>query len=287
MGKKRKKKVREDSPFGVEPGSGAQEASPWHGHSQQHKTPAVRSTGTMQEALQHVFPRLLVPHPTSLQIVPAAMRVQGMQLWQGVKRLALEIPIADQSPAAQLAIAQALIATFPSAAGLPIVVFGLGEVAEYARTVNVAFASFSVEEAALPSDDADDELSGPLLLFGTSYDQAQACQQIVEGMWRGRLVVVANAGWLRDTPPPEVEEFADTLDAVYFFLPVSFSVRSRQAGLATIAYNCLFSCASAQSASCLLSCARGQGRWAGGMGGTQREIPSARALIRAHRRSCC
>jgi hypothetical protein len=157
------------------------------------------------------------------------MRVQGIQLWQGVKRLALEIPIADQSPAAQLAIAQALVATFPSAAGLPIVVFGSGEVAEHARSINVPFASFSVEEAALPSDDADDELTGPLLVFDTGYDQAQACQQIVEGTWRGRLVVVANAAWLRDTPPPEVQEFADALDAVYFFLPVSFSVRARQA----------------------------------------------------------
>jgi hypothetical protein len=155
----------------------------------------------------------------------ACARVQGVALWGGVKRLALEIPIADQSPAAQVKLVSQLLAAIPQAAGLPTIVFGSQEVADHARNNDAPFAAFSVAEAATPPEGDDDQLSGPLLLFETSYDDAAACEKIVNSMWAGRVVVVVNAGWLRDAPPATVEGFAESLDAIYYFLPVTFSVR--------------------------------------------------------------
>lgn len=159
-------------------------------------------------------------------MLSAAGSLQGMQLWAGVKRHSVEIPIADQAPAAQLAVAQALLASFPAAAGLPVVIFGSQEATEHARATNAPFSVYSVDEAAAPPEDEDDDLRGPLLIFGSSYDQAAACQTIIDELWSGRLVVVANAGWLRDEPPAAVQALAASLNPVYFFLPVSFSVRA-------------------------------------------------------------
>lgn len=147
-------------------------------------------------------------------------------MWPGVKWLALEIPIADQSPPAQLAVARALIATIPAAAGMPTVIFGSQEATDHARGENVPFSVYSVDEAAVPGEDEEDDLRGPLLIFDTSYDQAEACVKIVEELWSGRVAIVANAGWLRDEPPAAAEELADALQAVYYFLPVQFGVRS-------------------------------------------------------------
>jgi hypothetical protein len=142
-----------------------------------------------------------------------------------VKRLAIEVPIADMSPQNQLALADEILGTIPSAAGVPVVVFGSQEVTDLAREVDAPYAAFSISEMQDDADEEDEELKGPLLLFCTAADQAATCQHIVEELWTGRVVVVVNAAWLWDAPPPNVQELADSLDAVYYFLPVSFAVR--------------------------------------------------------------
>jgi len=44
---------------------------------------------------------------------------------------------------------------------------------------------------------------------------------LLDEWWRGKVVIVVNAGWLQDTPP-ELAALASSLDCVYYFLPVAF-----------------------------------------------------------------
>ena len=134
--------------------------------------------------------------------------------------------MADQRPAAQVKLAGQLLRAVPKQAGLASVVFGSQEVADYARKQNAPFAVFSVEEAAAPIEEDDEKLSGPLLVMETSWDDAGKCQQVVEKLWTGKVVLVVNAEWLRDEPPVAVSDFAQSLNAVYYFLPVTFGVCS-------------------------------------------------------------
>lgn len=145
-------------------------------------------------------------------------RKKGYALWPGIKRLAVEIPIADDSPAAQLALARDLLSTLPAAAGLPAVVFASQAVTDHARAQNVPFEVYSLAEAM----DDSEGLEGPLMLFGAGREQAADCKRIAEELWRGKVLLVVNAEWLRDLPD-DMRSFAEALEPVYFFMPIAFT----------------------------------------------------------------
>jgi hypothetical protein len=109
-----------------------------------------------------------------------------------VKRLVIEIPIQDRGPASELELVNVLLKQIPSAAGLPVVVFGTQSATDFARQQDVPFEVYSVDECMVD----DDELSGPLILMNTGLDQAESCKRIVDAQWTGRLVLAVNAGGL-------------------------------------------------------------------------------------------
>lgn len=152
------------------------------------------------------------------------LRLQGHVLWPGVKRLAIEIPIADTSPAADLKLAFDLIQAIPAAAGIPTVVFGSQASTDLARAEDVPFVTFSVEEC-LDEEEDEEELNGPLIILGTSVSQYSAARRIVNQMWSGRLLLVVNAAWFREDLVAADQAFARSLNAIYFFLPIVLGVR--------------------------------------------------------------
>lgn len=140
-----------------------------------------------------------------------------------MKRLSIEIPIADTSPAADLKLAIDLIESIPAAAGIPIVVFGSQASTDFARHEDVPFIAFSLEEC-MSQEGNEEELSGPLLILGAAEDQCQACKRVVDELWSGRLLLIINAAWMRTDTPEEDKSFAQSLDAIYFFLPIALGV---------------------------------------------------------------
>lgn len=152
------------------------------------------------------------------------LRLQGHALWPGVKRLSLEIPIADTSPAADLKLAYGLIQSIPAAAGIPTVVFGSQASTDLARAEDVPFVTFSVEEC-LNEEEDEEELNGPLIVLGTTSAQHDAVRYVVNQMWSGRLLLVVNAAWFREDLAEGDQAFARSLDVIYFFLPIVLGVR--------------------------------------------------------------
>eukprot|EP00892_Ulva_mutabilis_P002764 jgi/Ulvmu1/12489/UM009_0142.1 len=147
-------------------------------------------------------------------------RKKGQTLWPGVKRLSIEIPIADTTPEADLKLATDLIESIPAAAGIPIVLFASQESTDLARTEDVPFVVFSLEECMAEQED-EEQLNGPLLIVGAGEDQCHLCKRVVNQMWSGRLLLVVNAAWMREDVADLDKTFACSLDPVYFFLPIT------------------------------------------------------------------
>lgn len=84
--------------------------------------------------------------------------------------------------------------TLPPAAGTPLVVFGSQASTDHARSQDAPFVVYSLEECFDEEDGEEEELKGPLILLGASAEQATACQRLINTLWSGRLVLLANAG---------------------------------------------------------------------------------------------
>lgn len=149
--------------------------------------------------------------------------MQGRALWPGVKRLLIEIPLADTSPTADLELANELIGSIPAAAGIPIVVFESQASTDSARAEDVPFVVFSLDEC-ISEEEEEEELSGPLLIIGAAADRCSACRRVVNQLWSGRLLLIINAAWMRGDVADEDVSFARSLDPIYFFLPIALGV---------------------------------------------------------------
>lgn len=147
--------------------------------------------------------------------------LQGGRDLSGSYRLAVEIPSADNSPAAQNRLAAQLLSTFPRGAGRPLVIFGGASAAAHARGSTASYEAYTVEEALAQAK----ALTGPILLVETDAKQVGACQRIILQQGQDSIAVVANAAWLRGTPPAGFDDFVQSFEALFFFLPVSFGVR--------------------------------------------------------------
>jgi hypothetical protein len=53
---------------------------------------------------------------------------------------------------------------------------------------------YSLSECFAEEEGEDEELKGPLIVMAPSTEQASACQKLINTLWSGRLVLVANAG---------------------------------------------------------------------------------------------
>lgn len=111
-----------------------------------------------------------------------------------MKRLVIEIPVQETTPEAELELALVFLKALPPAAGTPLVVFGSQATTDHARKQDAPFVVYSLEECFAEEEGEDEELKGPLILMGTSAEQAAACQKLINNLWSGRLVLVANAG---------------------------------------------------------------------------------------------
>lgn len=111
-----------------------------------------------------------------------------------MKRLVIEIPVQETTAQAELELAEVLLKALPPAAGTPLVVFGSQATTDHARAQDAPFVVYSLEECFAEEDGEDEELKGPLILMGASAQQSAACQRLIDKLWSGRLVLLANAG---------------------------------------------------------------------------------------------
>ena len=114
-----------------------------------------------------------------------------------MKRLVIEIPVQETTAQAELELAEVLLKALPPAAGTPLVVFGSQATTDHARAQDAPFVVYSLEECFAEEDGEDEELKGPLILMGASAQQSAACQRLIDKLWSGRLVLLANAGVYR------------------------------------------------------------------------------------------
>jgi hypothetical protein len=149
--------------------------------------------------------------------------LQARGPWIGVKRIAIGLPATYDAEQAYKLV-EKLIEIVPRRIGKPIVVFGSQEAANVARGKAPPFQALSVAEALQPRN-TDEELWGPLLIVGTTADQEEQCQIIVEDCWEGgKLLLVVNAQWLAPTSVVAVSSFASSLDSIYSLSVAKFEV---------------------------------------------------------------
>lgn len=144
----------------------------------------------------------------------------------GMKKLAIDVPVADESPAGVVALARDLLTQLPrSAADSFTVVFGDAAAAEAAGSS----AGLSNPVAAVDPSHGG-QLAGPLLVVGATQQQVADVQEMLFG-WRGTFVVTLNAEWdaegIADT---DLASFIKSFEHVYCFGPLDiqgfFSKRS-------------------------------------------------------------
>ncbi|KAK9829786.1 hypothetical protein WJX72_007919 [[Myrmecia] bisecta] len=129
------------------------------------------------------------------------------------KRLALDVPVADQSAAAAAELARDILRALPS---------------DVAKQLTVVFAD--VDAALLASDMLDNEvaqldddassLTGDLMVVAPTVEQVGDVKRLLSG-WRGRAVVVLNAEWPPELPSEEDTAFTATFEHVYSFMPLA------------------------------------------------------------------
>lgn len=131
------------------------------------------------------------------------------------KRLSVEIPVADESAAAAVALARELVAALPGALSRQFTVVAAGEGAGVggAGAPVVAFAR-CLAEGRVPA--------GGLVVAAPTAAQAADVAALLAD-WRGAAVVVLNPGWAaaaaNDALSPAYD-FAQTFDPVYAFQPI-------------------------------------------------------------------
>jgi hypothetical protein len=144
----------------------------------------------------------------------------------GMRKLSIDVPIADESAAGVVALARDLLAGLQrSAADSFTVIFGdqaAAAAAEGGRGLSNAVVA--VDPAA------GSRLAGPLLIVGATQQQVADVQEMLFG-WRGTFVATLNATWdAEDATDTDLASFVKSFEHVYCFGPLDvqgfFSKRS-------------------------------------------------------------
>ncbi|KAL0047175.1 hypothetical protein WJX82_008677 [Trebouxia sp. C0006] len=152
------------------------------------------------------------------QLGTAVPKSKGFQSF-GTKKLAVDVPVADQSAPA---VAQ-LVADFLQ--GLPngivdklTVVFADEDAAQAAKKFQQhakrRYKAIYLGDAFL------DGISGMLLLVGPTKDQVEKVEVLLS-QWRGRAAVLLNAEWTPENVDSQYKAFVKSFESVYSFLPLA------------------------------------------------------------------
>lgn len=133
-----------------------------------------------------------------------------------LKKLAIDVPVADQSPQAAVELVRELLACLSrSEADAFTIIFGDSAAAEVAcgPTGLVANTSMSMTQTL------DASLSGPLLIVGVQNQQVTNVQEILFS-WQGRLATLVNAEWEEEQADADLASFVKSWEYIYCFGPL-------------------------------------------------------------------
>ncbi|KIY97141.1 hypothetical protein MNEG_10820 [Monoraphidium neglectum] len=132
----------------------------------------------------------------------------------GYQRFAVELPVADTSPAATAALALEVLKLLPGAPAAWQIV--------YADPAAAAAAARAGQARAQPLRDAcrAEALGGPLLIVSPTIAEVALVEQLVQEVWSGPCAVALNPSW-GEGVPREYEAVVRSFEVAYSFMPVA------------------------------------------------------------------
>lgn len=133
-----------------------------------------------------------------------------------LKKLAIDIPVADQSPQAAVELVRELLACLSrSEADAFIVIFCDPEAAEAAGGPGGLLSNISMSM----TQTLNAQLSGPLLIVGLCNQQVTNLQEMLFS-WQGRLATLLNAEWEEEQADADLASFVKSWEYIYCFGPL-------------------------------------------------------------------
>lgn len=168
-----------------------------------------------------------VPESREQSISQAAIALQGQLPKEkkgkarstksgSLKKLAIDIPVADQSPQAAVELVRDLLACLSrSEADAFTIIFGDSAAAEIASGPNGLVGNTSMSMSQI----LDGKLAGPLLICGVQDQQVTNVQEMLFS-WHGRLATLINAEWDEEQSDADLASFVKSWEYIYCFGPL-------------------------------------------------------------------
>ncbi|KAL0038912.1 hypothetical protein WJX77_001626 [Trebouxia sp. C0004] len=152
------------------------------------------------------------------QLGTAVPKSKGFQS-TGTKKLAVDVPVADQSAPAVAQLVADLLQGLPNGIVDKLtVVFADEDAAQAAK--NLQQHAKRRYKAIYLGDAFLDGISGMLLLVGPTKDQVEKVEVLLS-QWRGRAAVLLNAEWTPENVDSQYTVFVKSFESVYSFLPLA------------------------------------------------------------------